>query len=268
MNIKLKIYHLIGLFIMISCSGQESRQEEIMTIGVKPEKQSVSGALSKHIEVLSEEYEFEHDAQSSLVIRVRAKAKMEAKQLKNKIPKLFASLLSEKGIPVTGTGRMEIDYQSREVLKALLLNGEGEDIIYLSSYGSISEEQLGRIKSFEVTSSMEEYEETSAGERSEVEESIIEKDPGTNANKTISKALDELEKEVKAFSQWVKKNPNSDVLDATEKYNKVLIKIHNLTSKMDGHQDDMTTEQLEKLLKIQTELAKTQQSYMDNYYSN
>lgn len=245
----LKSHYLIGLLFLISCSGGNVRS---VVIEVKPERTSISGSLSKHIEIIDDIYEFEQEYTSSLAIRVKVLEMMDPKILKGTRPVLAASMLSENGVPIASIQRLEIDHQSKNTLQEILAIGEGECIIYFTSnLGTPSKEQLKKLKLFTVTSSLEDYEVNSHGFTAET------KTEEASSNQ-YDLAIDELEIAVNDATKMMKKYNSGDYDNALTDYTKMMSRIQKASIKLSSAEGELSEDQMERIAKLQIKLAKIQ----------
>lgn len=252
LTIMKKLIEIIGLLLLIflmSCSNGDTST----VIDVNAESTNVSGSLSKYIEVVDDNYEFENSFTSTIAIRIRAKEKFESKFLKSQRPMLYVSMLSEQGTPIAGIQRLEIDYESVSELQELLVSGEGESIIYLSSaLSNPSKKQLKKLKLFTVSSSIETSETSSSDDFEDLD--IIADSSGE-----YDEAIDELEAAVNDAIKMMKKYKDGNYGNAMTDYTNMLTRIQNASIKLQNLEEgDLTQEQIQRITKLQLKLATIQ----------
>lgn len=247
-----KLIEIIGLLLLIflmSCSNGDTST----VIDVNAESTNVSGSLSKYIEVVDDNYEFENSFTSTIAIRIRAKEKFGSKLLKSQRPMLYVSMLSEQGTPIAGIQRLEIDYESVSELQELLISGEGESIIYLSSaLSNPSKKQLKKLKLFTVSSSIETSETSSSDD-------IEDLDIIADSSEEYDEAIDELEAAVNDATKIMKKYKDGNYGNAMTDYTNMMTRIQNASIKLQNLEEgDLTQEQIQRITKLQLKLANIQ----------
>ncbi|WP_439506231.1 DUF6591 domain-containing protein [Sediminibacterium sp.] len=194
-------FNLLFIVIVIatliaSCSG-ESKKGEIAK--VKPEKVEISGDLTDYLQIVDNEYEITGDLVGNLSIKVKAIKALTEDAIKENDFDISASLLDDKGMPVSGTGEFKMEYTSKNKLISLLKKGSGEEVIQLKTvYGDYkAEEHAEKSKKFSVSSTMKTKEETNVSSTESSDNSSASSDVSISA--TTSTDCDQFITEYEEF---------------------------------------------------------------------
>lgn len=242
-----------AVMVLTSCGGGSKND----VAKVKPESTSVSGDLSDYLQVVDSEYEVVDDWGGNLSIKVKATKPYEDGNIKEKEVKLSASLLGDNGMPVSGTGEFEIEYNSKDKLNSLLAKGSGEEVIQLKAMlGDYkAEEHAEKAKKFSLSSTVKEKEVSSSSSSSSSHNSSD--DYGTTnssgSNEDWDAVLDDYEEYVDKYIKFYKKAMKGD-MDAMSEYPALMEKATSLSEKLESAKGDMTAKQVGRMAKIQTKM--------------
>jgi len=250
---------LISLTIALISCGESSKTSKIAI--VTPEKTSVSGDLNGYIEVLDNEYELIEDWGAKISIKIKALQPYPNVNSDNFELKLLVSLLSENGMPVSGTSDLDIEYDSKEKLFSLIRSGTGEEVILLkSSFGYSAEDHAEKVKKFSISSSLIPKEKSSNAAQNTDEEwewdDDDEEDENTSNNEDWDKLLDDYEDYVTKLIQLQKKANDGDISALTDMAS-LMEKAEKLEDSLSDAEDDLSPAQIQRLLKINQKIMES-----------
>lgn len=260
----MKTNYLLSLLlvaIILACSVSE---DTTRSKSIEPKTLKISGSLSSYIEIVDGNYEVSERTSQDVSITILAIKPMPTEKLEGKVPQLSMKFLDSEGAPISGIDPLILQYAGTQALKGLLLNGEGEEILELTTIfaAPLEKSVWNRISQFVLTSSLEE--DDSDSERDTDIEGQTEEDkdvekPKTSESKKVDKAMDELEIEIDKFTKYMKKNMPDNPIGVMAEYNKVLLKIHNLIETAGIDKESITPAQMSRMIIIQGKLAEFQQ---------
>jgi hypothetical protein len=245
----LKIITISVLTFFSSCNIDISNK----TAKVKAERVDISGDLVEYIQVVQNEYEVV-DVQKlygRLSIKIKALQSLPLDKIEENDFELSASLLADKGIPISGVNEFKINYNSKEKLKSLLKFGSGEEIISLETYlGGYDEEKYASIvKTFTVFSKIKKKEVNSTTSKNHhIDKSI---NLNTKSNVVDNKTTVNL-KESDIENDW------DEMLDNYEEFINEYIKFYNKAMKGDASAISKYITLMEKALSLQESMLNAQ----------
>lgn len=121
---------VISIYLLSGCTNGKNNDFKIAK--VSPAKIEINGDLSEYLQVVNGDYEIVDDFGGKLSIKVKAIKALPESELNNDI-KIYASILGENGVPISGTGVFEMLKSSKEKVIFLLKRGSGEEVIELES---------------------------------------------------------------------------------------------------------------------------------------
>lgn len=246
---------VFGISLLTSCGGSGTKE----TAKVKPEKTSISGDLSDYIQVVDNQYEVVDDWGGQLSIKVKAIKSMPSETIDENDFELSASLLGDNGMPVSGTGEFEIEYNSEDKLKSLLKSGSGEEVISLKALlGDYkADEHASKVKLFTVSSTVKKKEEptsTTSSSNSSAE-TTTSNTTASSGSEDWDQMLDDYEEYVDEYIKFYKKAMNGDQ-SAMSEYPTLMEKATKLQTSMEKAQsnNELTASQITRMTKIQTKM--------------
>lgn len=263
----MKTNYLLCVVLMAFITACSVSEDTIRSKSVEPKTLKISGTLSKYIEIVDGDYEVSERTSQDVSLTIVALKPMPTEKLKGKVPTLSLKFLDSKGAPISSIEPLILQYAGTQALRDLLLNGEGEEILELTTIfaAPLDKSDWNRISQFVLTSSLEEDDSDSESdteldeETEEFEEDEPEEKPKTSKSNKVDKAMDDLELEIDKFSKYMKKNMPNNPIGVMAEYNKVLLKIHNLVESAGTDKESITPAQMSRMLIIQAKLAEFQQ---------
>lgn len=254
----MKLNYLFCLALLIMLSACENSELPSKTKGITPKTLKISGSLAKYLEIIEGDYEVSERTSQDVTLTIGVKQSMSKNELYGKLPKLSLKFLDSNGSPISGIEALELDYDGQKAIKNLLINGEGEEIVILTTIFAppLERSDWNRIDQFVVSSSLEQgdSEDEEVVKESEVDENEISLSP----NK-FDKAIDELEIEVDKYVKFAKKNKGTNPIGAMTEYTNVLVKIQQLVEASDNEEETLTPSQMARIVVIQAKMAEAQQ---------
>jgi len=246
---------IILLFTAIAILSSCKRDN---TAHVKPETTTVNGDLTGYLEVIDGDYQITEDWGGNLSIKVKALKPLDDGMFTNKYITLAASLLDDKGSPVSGTGDFELDFKSRDKFISLLKRGDGEEIVILSSgLGNYHAEQHAHLaKKFIVSGTITDETVSSSNNSSSSDESSSDTESEIDGNASYDEMLDAYEKYTDDYIKVINSMNNDDMSGAMSNYADLLSSSQDLEQKLKAVENKLTTKQASRLLKIQSKMIK------------
>ncbi|MBN1253285.1 MAG: hypothetical protein JXA16_14190 [Bacteroidales bacterium] len=249
----------IALAIMVllySCA------EKVTEFSVQNNSTEVEGDLHDYLEIIDGTYK------ASLIgsdLKIGIKLKVLAPLTENiEFEEMRAELLDNTDMPLTGVGAFHLKYgiwahaDQIDKLKNALRKGEGEFAIQLEydSWGACGRDEALKIasesaKSFSIltkapTKDIESHSSKSSNSQSNVKT--------TSNSSNWDKVLDSYENYINQYIRLLKKANEGDMSAMTE-YVSMMEKATDLAEKLDNADDDLTTSQMNRFIKLQTKLA-------------
>lgn len=258
-SIKLAVLILSTALLTTSCVVSNSNESKEIA-KVKPEKIAISGDLSDYVQVIENEYEVVDDYGGKLAIKVKALKPMSLDEIEENNFKLTASLLGENGMPVSGTGELEIEYDSKDKLISLLKSGSGEEVINLKSgLGQYdAEKHAAKVKLFTVSSTVKKKEESSftTSSQSDINKTASSKSTASDGSEDWDEMLDDYDEYVDEYIKFYKKAMKGDN-SAMSEYPTIMEKATALQTSMAKAQrkNELSRTQIQRMMKIQTKMT-------------
>jgi hypothetical protein len=252
----IKLALLAVITMSIPSCGNKSKE----VAKVKPETINLSGDLATYLEIVNNTYEVTDDWSGKLSIKVKAVATMEKEELDGKELYLTASLLDGNGSPVSGSGEFTIDPSSRDRLVALLMRGEGEEVILFDSGlgGYQAEKHASKAKQFIVSSRISDAPIASKEGYSATEEATSS---GTESDEDVESMLKSYDKYTDDYIKTMASMQKDEVGDALSNYADMMQSTQDVATKLEAVKDKMTSKQAIRMLKIQAKMAKAMEKY-------
>lgn len=240
---------------------------------VTPERINITGGLSEYLEVVDNEYEISYYFGGNLSIKVRALKTISKEELENMEFNLTATILKDDGMPISGASAFQLDYNSQTNLINLLKHGHGEEILLFTSMlgDGFRQEHISDSKMFTISSSMNkketpttaEYNYDSPDSSDEVYDEF-EETYGRNENRSKIEdwdaVLDSYEQLINKYDSLLRKLKNNDN-SAYDEWAEVVEQSSIFTEKLENADDDLTSEQMNKFVRLQTKLTKVIAKY-------
>ena len=260
---------LVSIFF-VSCGG--SKTEEVT---VKPKTTSLKGDLKEYYDIVDKDYKIKVDENSYMnegMITVEVKRNQKDFDFKTDNINPFGTNGSEDYH--VGFGIEIFNESAPSVIKNATeggMNGvySGDDIKGLIQLEkgetgyirwTVSNKKLKGLKTFRITSALkkEVHNDNSYTVSSNTSSSNTNSDKiassTSNSNGKMDKALDSYEDYVDEYIKFLKKSSNGDI-SAMSEYPELMEKATKMQQKIQGMNNDFTTKQLARMMKIQTKMT-------------
>jgi hypothetical protein len=255
---RLNIVLLAYVAIFFSCS------KEPPTFEVYPENTQVSGDLAANIEVVEQPYTISYSGGDlRLAVKLKALNSLEGQEFEE----IKAELLDDSGMPVSGLGTFRISKglwaaaDDNAKVDEILKNGSGETAIELiySSWGAAGTKEA--LKLLEEGRTFMIFTETSKLKSSPTVVSTPATSSSTGST-NWNKLLDSYENYVDQYIKLMKKANEGDMSAMTE-YIDFMEKAEDLSEKLEDADDELTTAQATRFLKIQDKMLNAAMEMVD-----
>lgn len=232
---------LIALVLggITSCGGGSTETNEL-TI----RSQGVEGEFEDAIEIVSKEVLVKGDYTTDCTVEVKV---IGEESMEGYEADLELHLLSEQGNVISS---MDMNYSQREKLTRLLSEGSGSMRVDFEGYDQLSD----KIKGFKIETIWEDLEDESDYSEDGAEESSSE--GGNISSEEVDDMLDSYDDYMDSYVSLAKKmqdDPsNSEIMSEYTEYMK---KATDLADKLEKCKGDMSTKQIQRMMKIQSRMA-------------
>lgn len=215
---------LVLTILVISCGGNN-------TPIVEADNTKINGPLSNYLEVVKGEYEITEDWGAHISIKLKALKSFPEEELNNKEIELSLVLLNDKGMPVSGTGKLSLESDEKDKLINLLKTGSGEDVFKFRSYlGDYKQEEHGKnVSKFTITSIIKELDIQEETTNTSINSQSLEDDTSLSECDQLLEEYEAFADSYIEFMNEYKKNPND--LSILNEYAEMVQKASQMQSK-------------------------------------
>ena len=191
-----------GIFFLQGCGRKKVKRSPSSKVAhIKPEKTEIAGDLMDYIEIVDNNYDIttepwgDDSAYNAFIsIKIKGKKAVPDNMLNKKIPKIFLTMLDDKGKPVSNIQDFHLEsYGVDQRLLELLKSGKGEDFIkFQVMTGSYNPERDAEfVKKFFASSTIEDEAEESKSDDKNQTENTSNND--SHNNKIDIKIIDKID---------------------------------------------------------------------------